>query len=263
MGEWIKILCVDDETNVLNALRRLFMDDQYTILTATSAQEGLDLLGQNNIQIVISDYRMPGMNGVEFLREVRAFWPDTVRIVLSGYADAASVVAAVNEGQIYKFVPKPWNDEELKIIISHAIERYYLFRKNAELTSELKKLLEEKSRHLELNTKMLETSQDILFSLPVPAIGIAQDNVIVQCNAAWAEETGDQWKSLGQLIDNAFPDEILRFIAQLKQKGKCRSKITINGIRGQMFGALMGEAEDKKTYKGIILVFVREESAGE
>jgi two-component system NtrC family sensor kinase len=256
MGEWIKILCVDDEPNVLSSLRRLFMDEQYTILTATSASEGLELLGQNNIQIVISDYRMPNMNGVEFLKEVRTQWPDTVRIVLSGYADAASVVSAVNEGQIYKFVPKPWNDDELKILISHAIERYYLFKKNAELNAELQKLLAEKSKSLEFKSMMLETSQNILFSLPVPVLGIAIDDVIVQCNEAWAHETGDQWKSLGQLIDHALPADIVNFVNGLKGKHKGRIRATINGHSGQLFGSLIGEDNNR----GIILVFVSEDN---
>jgi two-component system NtrC family sensor kinase len=241
------------------------MDDQYTMLTATSAEDGLKLLGQNNVQIIISDYRMPNMNGVEFLKEVRKQWPDTIRIVLSGYADAGSVVSAVNEGQIYKFVPKPWDDEELKIIISHAIERYNLFKKNAELTqellkvnSELKKLLAEKSRNLELKAAMLETNQDIIYSLPVPVLGIAQDNVIVQCNAAWAEETGDHWKSLGQFVDHALSREVVRFIEKVKLNNKCMTRATINGISGRLFGSLMGECDGE--YKGIMLVFIREDN---
>ncbi len=73
---------------------------------------------------------MPNMNGVEFLREVRTRWPDTVRIVLSGYADTASIVSAINEGEIYRFIPKPWNDDDLKVTIANAIERYHLLKKN-------------------------------------------------------------------------------------------------------------------------------------
>jgi two-component system, NtrC family, sensor kinase len=256
MGEWIKILCVDDEPNVLNALRRLFMDEQYTILTATSAKEGLEQLEHNNVQIVISDYRMPITNGVEFLQEVRERWPDTVRIVLSGYADTASIVSAINEGQIYKFVPKPWNDDDLKVTIANAIERYYLFKKNAELTAELKKLLDEKSRTLELRSIMLETNQHILYSLPVPVMGIANDNVIVQCNMAWAEETGDNWKSLGQYVENALPDDIVSFLAEVKNKHKTVIRTTLNSVSGLIIGSLLWKDEARSAYNGIILVFI-------
>jgi len=129
VAEDIKILCVDDEPSVLNALRRLFLDEEYTIITATSAQDGLKLLESEHPQVVLADYRMPIMNGVEFLKEVLTLWPNTIRIVLSGYADTAAVVAAVNEGQIFKFMAKPWNDDELKLTIAKAIKSYSLSKK--------------------------------------------------------------------------------------------------------------------------------------
>lgn len=106
MADVVKILCVDDERNVLKALRRLFMDeDNYDILVAESGAEGLALLEEEeDVRMVISDYRMPEMTGVEFLSQVYEKWPDTMRIVLSGYADTAAVVEAINLGQIYKFI---------------------------------------------------------------------------------------------------------------------------------------------------------------
>ena len=124
MAEEIKILCVDDERNVLKSLRRLFMDeDNYEIFVAESGAEGLEVLEEEgDIRMIISDYRMPEMTGVEFLRQANEKWPETVRIVLSGYADTSAVVEAINEGQIYKFIPKPWNDEELLSSISAALQ---------------------------------------------------------------------------------------------------------------------------------------------
>ena len=99
MSDKTRILCVDDERNVLRALERLFLDDDYEILTASSGEEGLELLNAApQVQVVISDFRMPGMNGVDFLKQVFETHPDTIRIVLSGYADTAAVVAAINEG---------------------------------------------------------------------------------------------------------------------------------------------------------------------
>jgi two-component system, NtrC family, sensor kinase len=258
MGEWIKILCVDDEPNVLKTLKRMFMDEPYTILTASSAEEGLELLARNNVQIVISDYRMPITNGVEFLKEVRERWPDTVRIVLSGYADAASVVSAINEGQIYKFVPKPWNDEELKMTISNAIERYYLFKKNSELTSELKLLLEEKSRNLELRSLMLETNQHIVYSLPVPVLGIDSNNLIAQCNKAWADETGDNWQSLGQSAGRALPEDIVSFLDVVRKQHKAEMRTSLNGVSGRIIGSLLWKDDERLEHTGIILVFVRD-----
>ncbi len=151
MDEEIKILCVDDDKNVLHMLARIFKGCGYTILQATSGEEGLDILEQEKVQVVMSDYRMPGMNGVEFLKQVYKRWPQIVRIVLSVYTDTHVVIPAINEGHIYKFITKPWNVEELKVSISNAIERYFLVQRNSKLTSELMKKnekLEQKNRQL-------------------------------------------------------------------------------------------------------------------
>jgi two-component system NtrC family sensor kinase len=261
MEEEIKLLCVDDEPNVINSVRRLFLDTGYTILTANSAQDGLSILEDGDIQIVMSDYRMPKMNGVEFLREVRTRWPDTVRIVLSGYADTASIVSAINEGEIYRFIPKPWNDDDLKATIANAIERYHLLKKNMELTAdlvkvnhELKGLLEENFHLLELKGHMLEANQTILFSLPVAVRGIS-DDIVVQCNQAWVEDTGFGWSSLGKAIENALSPEIIRLVDEVKERRKTMRKISINGIQGWLFGSAV--LSDDGQLRGIMLVFIR------
>jgi putative two-component system response regulator len=141
--EIIRILAVDDEPFVLDTIKRLLNEDNYDVLTATSGIEGLHIMETFPVQIVISDYRMPEMNGVEFLREVYRQWPDTVRIVLSGFADIQSVIAAINEGQIYKFMGKPWNNEDLRVTVVNAIDRYRLHKENIRLTADLKKKNEE------------------------------------------------------------------------------------------------------------------------
>lgn len=128
--EEIKILFVDDEENVLRAVKRIFYSDDYIILTATSGREGLDILErEKNIPVVLSDYRMPFMNGIAFLKEVYARWPSTIRIVFSGHADATSISSAITEGLIYKVISKPWDDKELKLAISNAIESHLHLRK--------------------------------------------------------------------------------------------------------------------------------------
>jgi len=151
------ILCVDDERNVLRSLERIFLDDDYEILTASSAEEGLRILEDNGpFQVVISDYRMPAMDGVEFLKEVYRRWPDTVRIVLSGYADTAAIVSAINEGRIYKFIPKPWNDNELRVTVANALERYALQKRNRELLAELSRANDELEQKVKQRTSELE-----------------------------------------------------------------------------------------------------------
>jgi len=172
MNDSIRILCVDDERNVLRAVERLFLDEDYEILSAQSGEEGLLILErEQNIQIVLSDYRMPGMNGVEFLREVCRLRPETVRIVLSGYANTAAVVDAINEGEIYKFISKPWDAEELKSTIQGGLERYSLRRQNELLLAELlraKEILEAevviRSSHLPVQDQALSMTRKILKS---------------------------------------------------------------------------------------------------
>ena len=118
------LLIVDDEPHILAALQRMLADEGYGIFTATSAHEGLELLAKNPVQVILSDQRMPAMSGAEFLGCVKALYPDTVRMVLSGYAELETVVQAVNEGAIYKFFVKPWDEEQLRAQIRDAFLYY-------------------------------------------------------------------------------------------------------------------------------------------
>src|SRR5690606_18738389 len=108
------LLLPDDWANVLRALVRLFRRDGYKVLTASTVREAFDLLASNPVQVIVSDQRMPDMSGTEFLAKVRELYPDTVRMVLSGYTDLATITEAINRGSIYRFLTKPWNDDELR-----------------------------------------------------------------------------------------------------------------------------------------------------
>jgi diguanylate cyclase (GGDEF)-like protein len=130
-GTQRSILIVDDEANVRNALKRLLRRDGYKILTADSAREGLDMLARHGVQVILSDQRMPGMNGTEFLNRVKELYPQTVRIILSGYAELECVIEAINRGAIYRFFTKPWNDETLRSDIHEAFRHHELTRSAA------------------------------------------------------------------------------------------------------------------------------------
>ncbi|MGZ5789725.1 MAG: EAL domain-containing protein, partial [Burkholderiaceae bacterium] len=133
------LLIVDDEVNIVAALKRLLRPDNYRILTANSGQEGLNILAQYNnaVDVIISDQRMPGMTGVEFLRKAKDLHPATIRIVLSGYTELQSVTDAVNEGAIYKFFTKPWDDEKLRAHIADAFRQKQLTDENQRLSLEI------------------------------------------------------------------------------------------------------------------------------
>lgn len=118
------LLLLDDESNVLRSLVRLFRRDGYRLLTAGSVREAFDLLANNAVQVILSDQRMPDMNGTEFLERVRDLYPDTMRMVLSGYTDLATITDAINRGAIYRFLTKPWNDDELREHIRDAFRAH-------------------------------------------------------------------------------------------------------------------------------------------
>ncbi|WP_347987063.1 HD domain-containing phosphohydrolase [Methylomonas sp. AM2-LC] len=118
-----KLLFVDDEPNVLKSLHRLFRSPEYEIHLAESGMAGLEVLKAHDIDLIISDMRMPQMDGAEFLTLAAESWPDTLRILLTGYADISSTIAAVNQGRIYQYCTKPWEDTELKSLVNNALEQ--------------------------------------------------------------------------------------------------------------------------------------------
>lgn len=135
-GSKVNILYVDDEVNNLVAFKAGFRR-VYNIFTAESAAEGVKILENNDIQIVITDQRMPVTTGIEFLEQIMPKYPDPIRILLTGYADINAVIDAINRGQVYRYVQKPWMEEDLRINIDKAIEVYNLRKENRELTEKL------------------------------------------------------------------------------------------------------------------------------
>jgi EAL domain-containing protein (putative c-di-GMP-specific phosphodiesterase class I)/CheY-like chemotaxis protein len=127
------LLLVDDEPNILNSLSRLLRREGYTILTATSPLDAFELLAQQPVHVILSDQRMPEMSGTEFFSRVRQLYPDTIRIVLTGYTDLDSVTGAINRGAIYKFLTKPWDDDLLREQIREAFRLVKETRHNRRL----------------------------------------------------------------------------------------------------------------------------------
>jgi response regulator RpfG family c-di-GMP phosphodiesterase len=129
-----RLLVVDDEPSILNAIKRVFRGQGYEVLTATSGKEGLALLEHEAVAAVISDMRMPEMDGAQFLEQVFVRWPDTKRILLTGYADTSATIAAINRGKIWRYVSKPWNDDELIVTVQQALAHRELMHENARLS---------------------------------------------------------------------------------------------------------------------------------
>lgn len=156
------LLFVDDELGVLHALRRLFRREDYQVLTATSGREGLDLLKKNEVSLIISDQRMPQMIGAEFLAHARALSPYSIRIMLTGYSDIEAATQAINEGGIFRYITKPWEDEQLRATVREGLERYELEDRNRILTAELQlKNAELEQFNVQLEQRVDERTQEL------------------------------------------------------------------------------------------------------
>ena len=158
-----KILLVDDDKNILAALRRLLTREELEVITASSGPEGLELLrSQEEIGVIVSDQRMPGMNGSEFLQQARQLRPEVPRIMLTGYSDLASTIDAINLGGAHRFITKPWDDEQLLQTILETLGSYRLVKENQRLTAVINAQNEElKGWNQKLKARVLEQTAEI------------------------------------------------------------------------------------------------------
>jgi response regulator RpfG family c-di-GMP phosphodiesterase len=156
------VLCVDDEPNILAALRRVLRHCGGRVLTAGGGVEALAILDGTPVVVVVSDMRMPGMDGVQFLEQVRLRWPDTVRILLTGHAEMSAAVAAINRGRIFRYLNKPWDDAELLAIVRQALELVTLQREKLRLEAlTLRQNQELRELNETLERRVLDRTQDL------------------------------------------------------------------------------------------------------
>ncbi len=167
-----RLLFVDDEENVLKSLERVFRCEKYEIMTAEDGIRGLEIIESTNIHLVISDFRMPGMNGIEFLKKVRKISKDTVRIILTAYPDLDTAVASINEGHVYKFLLKPWDEQLLKVEVKKAFELHDLIRQKNMLDNALKvKNRELKDINKNLENLVVERTRQLIHSEKMAILG--------------------------------------------------------------------------------------------
>ena len=156
------VLCVDDETSILASLKRALRKQPYDVVTANSGDEAIAFLESRKVDLIISDMRMPSMSGAELLTRVYQQWPDTIRILLTGYADMESTVAAINGGQIFRYLNKPWNNDELVVAIDNALDHKRLKDEHAALTALTTKQNEElKVFNTALESKVEARTQEL------------------------------------------------------------------------------------------------------
>jgi response regulator RpfG family c-di-GMP phosphodiesterase len=156
-GTRASILFVDDEVNILSSLRRLFRASGYHVQMADGGAAGLKILQDSHIDVVVSDMRMPGMSGAEFLAQVRERWPDTMRLLLTGQADVSSIAEAINSGQIYRYITKPWDESDIIAQVRQALEHQALGREKLRLEALAQQQTEElKALNADLEAKVQE-----------------------------------------------------------------------------------------------------------
>jgi len=232
------ILCVDDEENILSSLKRLLRKEGYRLLTAPSGAEGLKLLEENSVHLVISDQRMPRMDGTQFLAKVKEGYPDAIRIILTGYTDVDSITESINKGHVYKFLLKPWNDQSLKLEIKQALEQYDLIQTNKTLhekvleqneelktmNENLEALVSERTKQLEIQNRALELSRAILQDLPLPIIGVSSDGMIAVINQeAQAQPFNGHAIEVGGEFAEYFPTDVQQNVAVALETNKTQS----------------------------------------
>ncbi len=190
------LLLVDDEENIIASLKRLLRRGGYRIVTANSAAEGLQRLAESEVDVIVSDQRMPGMTGVEFLRRAKDLYPHTVRIVLSGYTELQSITDAINEGAIYKFLTKPWEDDLLRANIEEAFRQKGMADENrrldrevreanaelAEVNERLQVALAKQNQEFSVVEDRGRNALEVLYNVPTPLIGFDTEGLIAFAN---------------------------------------------------------------------------------
>jgi CheY-like chemotaxis protein len=253
------LLLVDDEANILAALRRLLRRDGYTLITAASGEEGLQKLAEHPVDVILSDQRMPGMSGVEFLRKARERRPETVRLVLSGYTELHSITRAINEGAIFKFLTKPWDDELLRASIAEAMHYKRLADDNrrlsvqlAEANRHLEHLLAEQRAQIARGQRAMGVLHEVLQLLPWPLLGVDQSGMLVAVNAAASALLDITGAALGGDLAHALPPTLA---GQLAAMGEDELPADIDGIAYRVLCRELGAGSQAS---GRLFIFVRE-----
>ena len=242
------ILFVDDEVNILNALKRLLRSENYHMLTATSGRDGLEVLKNNKVQIVISDQRMPEMSGTEFLANVKEDYPDILRIILTGYTDVDSITDSINKGHVYKFFLKPWNDQNLKLEIRQAFEQVELIRTNKQLdqtvakqnselqniNESLEQLVAERMKEIELQNQALGLSHEVLENVPFCIFGVDSNGIIVQANRKARSMPCGSNVTIGIHMETCFPDSVGKAFQEVLASNEFRNVDLDMGEAGQV-----------------------------
>lgn len=226
------LLLVDDEENVLHSLQRLLRKDGYVLHLAKSVEQAFDTLARQPVHVVLSDQRMPEQTGTEFLSKVKDLYPATVRLMLSGYTEVSSVTDAINQGAIYKFLTKPWDEGQLRANIREAFQRYKMEAENTrlhrqveEMNAELLQLnhvlelqLYERNRRIDRDVSVVGVMQEMMDYVPMGLVGVDSAGEVICFNACAGELLGD--------LSAGLPASLMTWVQDILFDGECPSEPT-------------------------------------
>ncbi|TCS40677.1 response regulator [Reinekea marinisedimentorum] len=251
-----KVLVVDDEKSIANSIKRLLYTHNMDVLTASNGQEALDCIEANpDISVVISDQRMPKMTGSELFARVSAAYPNIRRILITGYTDLESIRAAVNTGQIFRFLLKPWDDDELLSCVEDGMQAYDLITENQQLkdklitaNANLEENIERKTRVLNMNILSLQRYEKIVEQLPIGIVCISHDGMVVLANQQFCTDfdfssavEGRPYKRvipepMHHMIEHFEPGRTIEFITGEKEFKASATHLSLNNTDiGQLY----------------------------
>lgn len=263
------LLLVDDEDSIVSSLKRLLRRDGYDIVTASSGPQGLQRLAEHEVDVILSDQRMPGMTGVEFLRRAKELYPQTIRMVLSGYTELQSITDAINEGAIYKFLTKPWNDEMVREHIKEAFQQKEMADENlrldrevqdanlelAEVNKRLQHLLAYQREQISREETSLSMARNVLENIPAPLIGFDPEGMVAFMNS----DAENLFINAGSLLGMHVNDLDLAPLAMLWQS--CDGLQHDVEIRGMPFRVVCRAMNGAAQSRGALMVLMPQTAA--
>ncbi len=262
------VLVIDDEQSILDAMLRLVHKEDFTLLTALGGKEGLEILNDNQVELVIVDQNMPGMTGIEFLSIVKDLHADIVRIILTGQAELGIVIDAINKGEVYRYFNKPICKDEILTAIHQCLRHYDLAIENKELAQktveqneELTLLNERLAQLVSSQSVSLDLSQEILERLPVAVIGITGNREIALTNNTAKKTIPALCQVMpGTDISEVLPGEILQVVDSSMSDSKSVDSVRFMWDRN-VIRAMIEPLNDNGQSSGCIISFEIQEIA--